>query len=110
MSEPIRILGAGHAGLSAAINLSKAGYPVEVYDRQRDVGMRFHNDTEGLENWSKKIDALDDDSAYKGYSYLLIAGGVGHFSNSCRFSKNGQIYIGEAAGLQDLLGGTDFIP
>ncbi|MEA3281259.1 MAG: NAD(P)/FAD-dependent oxidoreductase [Euryarchaeota archaeon] len=258
MSEHIRILGAGPAGLTAAINLSKAGYSVEVYERQSDVGVRFHNDIEGLENWSKKIDVLkefsemnldinfdhapvtsligvapdskqyeiktsktmmhlvrrgamggtldhglkeqalsygvrirfnqhmnkrdadiiatghvhgriaaiakgitfntshppanlvifDDDLAYKGYSYLFIVdghgtlatvlfsrfgeigaqfklaiskimnvsgleniydvkpfGGVGHFSNSCAFSNNGRVYIGEAAGLQDLLWG-----
>jgi flavin-dependent dehydrogenase len=258
MSEHIKILGAGPAGLTAAINLSKAGYSVEVYERQSDVRVRFHNDIEGLENWSKKIDVLeefsemnldinfdhapvtsligvapdskqyeiktrktmiylvrrgvmsgtldhglkeqalscgvriqfnrqmnerdvdiiatgpvhgrmaaiakgitfstshppvnlvifDDDSAYKGYSYLLIVdgqgtlatvlfsrfdeigaqfklarsrimnvsglkdiydvkpfGGGGHFSNSCAFSNNGRIYVGEAAGLQDLLWG-----
>ncbi|MHC1599488.1 MAG: NAD(P)/FAD-dependent oxidoreductase [Candidatus Methanospirareceae archaeon] len=258
MSEHIKILGAGPAGLTAAINLSKAGYSVEVYERQSDVGGRFHNDIEGLENWSKKIDVLeefsemnldinfdhapvtslvgvapdskqyeietgkdmiylvrrgamggtldqglkeqalshgvriqfnrqmnerdvdiiatgpvhgriaaiakgitfntshppvnlvmyDDVSAYKGYSYLLIvdgqgtlstvlfdrfneigeqfklarskimnasglndiydvkpSGGIGHFSNSCAFSNNGRIYVGEAAGLQDLLWG-----
>lgn len=258
MSEHIKILGAGPAGLTAAINLSKAGYIVEVYERKSDVGARFHNDIEGLENWSKKIDVLeefsemnldinfdctpltlligvapdskqyeiktrkpmiylvkrgamsgtldyrlkeqalscgvrirfnrqmnerdvdiiatgpvhgrtamiakgitfktshppvnlvmfDDDSAYKCYSYLLIVdgqgtlstvlssrfneigdqfklarskiinasglediydvkpfGGVGNFSNSCTFSNNGRIYVGEAAGLQDLLWG-----
>jgi len=258
LSEYISILGAGPAGLTAAINLGKAGYRVRVYERRRDVGMRFHNDTEGLESWNRTRDALDefgamsldinfdyvplslltgvapdmktyeieakkdviyllrrgpasgtldhglkeqalsagveirfnqqinerdadivatgpvsgkiaaiakgitfstshpamnlamldDNSSYKGYSYLLItegygtlctvlfgrfnevgrefelarskiskivglddihdvkpAGGIGHFSNQCAFSKDGQSYIGETAGLQDLLWG-----
>jgi flavin-dependent dehydrogenase len=46
MNEHIKILGAGPAGLTAAINLSKAGYSVEVYERQSGVRVRFHNDIE----------------------------------------------------------------
>lgn len=55
----IKILGAGISGLTAAINLAKAGYKVEVYERNKDVGMRFGGDLQGLENWSEKEDALD---------------------------------------------------
>lgn len=55
----IKILGAGISGLSAAINLAKAGKSVEVYERNSDCGMRFHGDMQGLENWSKDQDVLD---------------------------------------------------
>lgn len=55
----IKILGAGISGLTAAINLAKAGYKVEVYERNKDVGARFGGDLQGLENWSEKEDVLD---------------------------------------------------
>lgn len=54
----IKILGAGISGLTAAINLAKAGYKVTVYEKNKDVGMRFHGDLEGLENWSEKEDII----------------------------------------------------
>ncbi|MGZ7135838.1 MAG: FAD-dependent oxidoreductase [Methanobacterium sp.] len=38
----IRILGAGLAGLSAAINLAKAGYEVDVFEKTKFVAGRFH--------------------------------------------------------------------
>ncbi|HML05785.1 MAG TPA: NAD(P)-binding protein [Methanobacterium sp.] len=56
----IKISGAGPSGLSAAINLAKAGYEVDVYERNKDVGGRFYGDLQGLENWSKKEDILDE--------------------------------------------------
>lgn len=57
---PVRILGAGPAGLAAAINLARAGFPVEVFEKRHDCGARFHGDLQGLENWSRPTDALDD--------------------------------------------------
>lgn len=57
--KSIKILGAGISGLTAAINLAKAGYKVDVYERNKDIGMRFGGDLQGLENWSEKEDALD---------------------------------------------------
>lgn len=56
----IKILGAGLSGLTAAINLKKAGYNVEVFEKRNDCGNRFKGDLEGLENWSSKPDTLDD--------------------------------------------------
>jgi flavin-dependent dehydrogenase len=56
----IKISGAGPAGLTAAINLAKAGYEVDVYERNKDVGQRFYGDLQGLENWSKREDILDE--------------------------------------------------
>jgi flavin-dependent dehydrogenase len=56
----VRILGAGPAGLSAAITLAKAGQEVEVFERGKEVGHRFNYDGQGLENWSESTDILDD--------------------------------------------------
>lgn len=55
----VQILGAGPAGLSAAINLAKAGYDVDIFEKSADVGSRFHGDFQGLENWSDKEDVLE---------------------------------------------------
>ncbi len=54
----IKIAGAGIAGLTAAINLAKAGVEVEVHEKRSDVGMRFGGDIQGLENWTTDEDAL----------------------------------------------------
>lgn len=58
--KPIRIIGSGPSGLAAAINLANAGREVHVYERNADCGQRFHGDLEGLENWSKREDVLED--------------------------------------------------
>ncbi len=55
----IKILGAGISGLSAAINLAKAGYSVDVFEKREDCGKRFYGDLEGFENWSSQQDVLD---------------------------------------------------
>lgn len=52
----IHIIGAGPAGLIAAINLERAGYHSIVYEQKPDVGSRFNGDFEGFENWSTKED------------------------------------------------------
>lgn len=54
----VSILGAGPAGLSAAINLAKEGYEVDVFEKKSSVGSRFIGDFQGLENWTKKEDIL----------------------------------------------------
>ena len=58
-NKNIKILGAGISGLTAAINLSKSGFDVEVYERNADCGLRFSGDMQGLENWTEKTDVLD---------------------------------------------------
>ncbi|MFH1054855.1 MAG: NAD(P)/FAD-dependent oxidoreductase [Candidatus Altiarchaeota archaeon] len=58
--ERIKILGGGPSGLTAAINLGKAGFDVDVYEINTDVGGRFHGDLQGLENWSEKEDRVDE--------------------------------------------------
>lgn len=59
MTKTIKILGAGVSGLTAAINLAKAGYKVKVFERSKDAGLRFGGDLQGFENWSEKEDFLE---------------------------------------------------
>ncbi|MGH9440664.1 MAG: NAD(P)/FAD-dependent oxidoreductase [Thermoanaerobaculia bacterium] len=58
--EPIPIVGAWPAGLSAAITLARAGFPAVVYERAKTVGSRFQGDFEAIENWTSNDDALDE--------------------------------------------------
>jgi len=60
MKKEIKIAGAGPAGLSAAINLAKAGYKATVYEQNSDVGFKSNGDFQGLENWTKNLDILKD--------------------------------------------------
>jgi flavin-dependent dehydrogenase len=60
MTRGIEILGAGPAGLSAAVTLARAGRAVTLYERQSDVGRRFHGDLQGLENWTTPGDVLEE--------------------------------------------------
>jgi flavin-dependent dehydrogenase len=58
--ETIKILGAGPAGLTAAITLARAGQRVIVYERAHEVGPRHHGDHEGIENWTTRDNVLDE--------------------------------------------------
>jgi flavin-dependent dehydrogenase len=53
----VTILGAGIAGLTAAINLKYAGIDVEVHERKRFCG-KHTRDFQFLENWTFEEDAL----------------------------------------------------
>ncbi|VAX05172.1 hypothetical protein MNBD_GAMMA19-214 [hydrothermal vent metagenome] len=55
----MQIVGAGPAGLAAAITLAKAGRAVVVHEAKPSVGHRFQGDLQGLENWSDKQDVLE---------------------------------------------------
>lgn len=59
LNKKVKILGAGISGLTSAIVLAKAGYNVEVYERNDNVGKRFDGDFQGLMNWVFKEDVLD---------------------------------------------------
>jgi len=54
----ITVSGAGPAGLAAALHARLLGKPVVVYERRKDVGVRFHGDFQGLENWTSERDVL----------------------------------------------------
>jgi len=56
--KTIRILGGGIAGLTAAINLKRAGIDVEVHERKNFCG-KHTNDCQLIENWTSRDDALD---------------------------------------------------
>ena len=45
------IVGAGIAGMTAAINLSKFGKSVIIYEKKDSIGASRHGDFEGIENW-----------------------------------------------------------
>jgi len=55
--KPIKVLGGGISGLSAAINLRKAGCAVEVYEKKDYCG-KHTNDFQFLENWTSEEDVL----------------------------------------------------
>lgn len=57
--EVVQVVGAGPAGLAAAITLARGGRRVVVHEAQQEVGHRFGADLQGLENWSTKGDVLD---------------------------------------------------
>ena len=58
------MVGAGPAGLAAAIVLAKAGRKVVVHEWHARVGSRFHGDYQGLENWSSDEDVLAEFAAW----------------------------------------------
>ncbi len=79
MKDTINIVGAGPAGLTAAIVLARSGYPVTVFEQHSDVGFRFHNDFQGLENWSSDTDVLGELYSYgiqPDFDYAPYASGV----------------------------------
>jgi len=59
-SAPVEIVGAGPAGLSAAITLARRGIAVTVYERNAEVGSRFQGDFQAIENWTLEQDALEE--------------------------------------------------
>ncbi len=56
----IEISGAGPAGLAAALAIHHSGGQARVYERRKEVGVRFHGDFQGLENWTTDTDVLDE--------------------------------------------------
>lgn len=59
MLKSIKIAGAGLSGLTAAVILAKEGREVEIHELTNSIGNRFGDDFQGLENWTKKIDVIE---------------------------------------------------
>jgi len=57
---PIHIVGAGPAGLAAALTAAGAGVRAIVHEQRPDVGGRFHGDLQGIENWTTRGDVLGE--------------------------------------------------
>ncbi len=55
----VKIIGAGPAGLVAAIVLRHHGIPVTVFEKSPEVGHRLSGDFQGLENWSSDVDITE---------------------------------------------------
>lgn len=60
----IKIAGAGISGLTCAIVLAKSGIKTEIHERSNKVGSRFHGDLQGLENFSRELDILEEIKSY----------------------------------------------
>ncbi len=58
--DVLHVVGAGPAGLAAAITAAKAGATVVVHEQRSEVGGRFHGDFQGLENWTSESDVLEE--------------------------------------------------
>lgn len=97
--DPITVVGAGPAGLACAIVLARAGKKVVVREVRSNVGARFHDDFQGLENWSAREDTLDELASAGldvGFDFYPIHGGVAWDAKARRFefsSKEPLFYL-----------------
>lgn len=57
--KTVCIIGAGPAGLVAAINLAKKGCKVTLHEMKKNSGTRFNGDFQGIDNWSSIEDARE---------------------------------------------------
>lgn len=60
MMPTIEIVGAGPAGLAAALTTVKRGGHAIIFEREAEVGHRFHGDFQGIENWTTEGDVLEE--------------------------------------------------
>ncbi len=60
MMPTIEIVGAGPAGLAAALTIARRGGRAIVFERATEIGHRFQGDFEGIENWTTEGDVLEE--------------------------------------------------
>jgi len=60
MAKNVKILGAGLSGLTAAINLAKRGYKVEVYEKFPKIGDHYGENPQMLPNWFSNKDVIKE--------------------------------------------------
>jgi flavin-dependent dehydrogenase len=104
--KTIKILGAGISGLTAAINLAKEGYDVEVNEKFSDVGKSHRLNFEGLDNRKndvkkmlKKINVKID---FKNKSFKEIVWYSPSFRKAVLKSKKPFFYLVERGGKDSL--------
>lgn len=90
MDEEINIIGGGISGLACAIILRKNGYKVNVYEKSNYVGRRFNEDWQGLENWSEKIDVLEQIESFGidiSFEYESLSELAVHYSGKMKIAR-----------------------
>jgi flavin-dependent dehydrogenase len=60
----VTIAGGGLSGLAAALAVVRGGGRARVLELRSDTGARFHEDFQGLENWSTEGDVLEELASY----------------------------------------------
>lgn len=88
----IGILGAGPAGLCAAINLAKRGENARVFERRAAPGMRFHPNLQGLRHVNEPPEKFMES--------LGIRSKIGyrHFSKGIICTRKREIHLGISGG------------
>ena len=78
-AREIPIVGAGPAGLAAAITLARRGLRPVVWERHAEVGARFRGDFQAIENWTFEKDALEEISEIgieASFAHVVVRRGV----------------------------------
>ncbi len=70
-ARTIKIAGGGIAGMTAGIQLKKAGFNPIVYEKELEIGGNRHGDYEGLENWIFD-ESMTDFFVQSGFDYSQI--------------------------------------